>query len=107
MGTLIIGGLLVVALLAIVGSIFAARGGSTGNVRRTPAAAPAPKVANSETRVETPPVETPSQSEEPVAQPLPPIPGAVNNGQTHDEPLSPVTPLPDNNGQTHDEPFAL
>ena len=109
MGTLIIGGLLVIALLAIVGSIFAARGGSTtGEARRTPAPAPAPKAADSETRVETPSVATPSQPGEPVGQLLPPVPGAVNNGLTHDEPLAPATPLPDgqpaynSDGQVHE-----
>jgi hypothetical protein len=107
MGTLIIGGLLVIALLAIVGSIFAARGGSTtGEARRTPTAAPAPKAAGSETRVKTSPVATPSQLEEPTEQSLPPVSGAVNNGLTHDEPLAPTTPLPDNNGLAHDEPPA-
>jgi hypothetical protein len=107
MGTLIIGGLLVIALLAIVGSIFAARGGSTtGEARKTPAAAPAPKVAGSETRAETPSIATPSQPGELAEQSLPPVPGAVNNGLTHDEPLAPSTPLPDNNGLTHDESLA-
>jgi hypothetical protein len=106
MGTLIIGGLLVIALLAIVGSIFAARGGTTGEARRTPAAAPAPKAASSETRVETPPIETSPRPGEPVEQSLPPTPGAVNNGQTYDEPLVPTAPLADNNGQTYDEPLA-
>jgi hypothetical protein len=102
MGTLIIGGLLVIALLAIVGSIFAARGGTTGNVRRTPA----PKAADSEMRVEAPPVETPSQPEEPVGQALPPTLEVVNNG--HDEPLAPTTPLAEEqplynaNGQVHE-----
>jgi hypothetical protein len=104
MGNLIIGGLLVVALLAIVGSIFAARGGTTGNERKTPVAAPAPNAVGSDTRVETPPVKTPSQSREPAEQSLP-IPGAVNNGLTHDEPLAPTTPLPDNNGRAYDEPI--
>ncbi|HEV2656045.1 MAG TPA: hypothetical protein VGT82_13860, partial [Ktedonobacteraceae bacterium] len=71
MGTLIIGGLLVIALLAIVGSIFAARGGNTtGEARRTPAATPASKSASSETRVETPFVATASQPAEPIEQPL-------------------------------------
>ncbi|MDQ2886893.1 MAG: hypothetical protein M3Y39_12515 [Chloroflexota bacterium] len=109
MGTLIIGGLLVIALLAIVGSIFAARGGSTtGGARRTPAAAPAPKAASSETRVEAPSVATSSQLEEPAEQSLPPVPGAVNNGLTHDEPLAPTTPLPEgqpaynSDGQVHE-----
>lgn len=106
MGTLIIGGLLVIALLAIVGSIFAARGGgTTGEARRTPAA---PKTADSETRVEAPPVAMPPQPEEPTEQALPPVPGAVNNGLTHDEPLAPATPLPDghlsydSDGQVHE-----
>jgi hypothetical protein len=108
MGTLIIGGLLVIALLAIVGSIFAARGGTTGNVRKTPAAAPTLNAVGSDTRVETPPVTTPSQPKEPVEQSLPPIPGAVNNGLTHDESLAPTTSLPDGqpsynaNGQIHE-----
>ncbi len=106
MGTLIIGGLLVIALLAIVGSIFAARGGTTSEARRTPAKAPAPKVADRETRVETPPVATPAQPEESVGQPLSPTPGAVNNGQTHAETLVPTTPLADNKGQAYDEPLA-
>ena len=108
MGTLIIGGLLVVALLAIVGSIFAARSGTTGNMRKTPAAAPSPKAADSETRVEAPPVATPSQLDEQSEQSLPLVPGAANNGLTHDEPLAPATPLPDgqpaynSDGQVHE-----
>ncbi len=108
MGTLIIGGLLVVALLAIVGSIFAARGGPTGDVRRTPAATTTPEAAGSETRVETPPVETPSQPEELVGQSLPPTIEAVKNGQAHDEQIAETAPLAEEqppynaNGQVHE-----
>jgi hypothetical protein len=123
MGTLIIGGLAVIALLAIVGSIFLARGGNTDTARRattvtTPQAAP----AASEARDATPPVETlsrpeppsppqepaaqPLQTEQPVEQPLPSTLEIANHG--HDEQFVPTTPLANGqslyiaNGQVHE-----
>ena len=111
MGTLIIGGLLVIALLAIVGSIFAARGGTPNNARRTAAATATPKEAtlSNEARVEAPATEPPTpQPQESIGQLLPPGVESAHNGQTHDEQIVPTLPLTDGlpsynaDGQVHE-----
>ena len=79
MGTLIIGGLLGIALLAIVGTVFAIRGDDTGNQTRTPVA-PASTTANG---TPTAPLAEPEAQGQQARQPA-----ALPSGDAHDEPAA-------------------
>jgi hypothetical protein len=91
----------VVALLAIVGSIFAARGGDTNNERRTAEKTTTPAWSTSETRVETSP-----QGEEQTSQPNTTAATPANNehsGQVVETaPLAEEQPSYNSNGQAHE-----
>lgn len=108
MGLLITGGLLVVALLAIIGSIFVARSGATDNARKRPEKAAAPEAtgSDSESRVETPPVETFEQPEEPSLPPT--VAAPLEEGQTNNEHIETTMSLDNEqpaysaNGQVHE-----